>query len=742
MNKINDIDLKKEEKDYIKNRRYRKLKNAIILMIIILSIASIIMLIISKDDRVFNKINIYSKVTKDGKLEVKEEIKYSSKNADIYKRIIPYKKSEIENLDIRVLSDKKAIKVEKITKEKYDNLNKKDKEKLFYYIGYLEEKENMEDSSINNKINYEEDKEIKEDIKEETRENKDQHQKENKNKNEKIVICMPNTKEFKKTNTLVVGYTLKNQIKKYKDIAELNYKIINVKDNNYIKDLKLEIEFPDDGIKKEDARVWMFGMYNGDSKIISNKVYLDIKEDLKHSEGLKLVTLFGIDKLKEDYKFEDKEYKKNAAKYYNEEFIKQNKYIEDEIKENKKIKKQNDLIIYISGIIFAGFMVKIGIDIINEVSYRKDIKSVIKSFKYYNNPPEEFKFNFTKIYPLVETSKDKLFESIFLKLIYKGLLIPNKQKKLFSISNYNFLTKKIKQKENKKRDIFGEALDIEYIFVLDEKDYIRQDSLGYIYPEDKYVYSVLKSISNENEFTLSELNEYLKRNYKANIEENLRKLIYSQKDNLLDSGYFDKDSNKKDLNIIKQKTFNIFLLLIFIILSIVFYKEFTFPIYISFFIFLIYMLNYLKYKIHLKGINAKGLQVEAQIIGFRNFLRDSSFLDLKSDNKKDINSIRQYLMYSVYFGISDKFFQKTLQYNDVNFRRIYKELEEQEEQNRNKEDLEDTLKFKYGDCPYVLRKIQESINISKTYYTAGLGLNDTIEKIDNSIKKKRTLKFK
>lgn len=738
MNKINDIDLKREEKNYIKNRRYRKLKNAIILLTIFISIAFLIMLILAKDDRVFNKINIYSKVTEDGKLEVKEEIQYISKNSNVYKRIIPYKTSEIENLDVRVLSDKKAIKAEKITKEKYDNLNKKNQDKLFYYIGYLQEKENMEDSNIDNKIIYETDKDIKkEDIKEEEKENK-----ENKDENKKIVIFIPNTKEFKKTNTLVVGYKLKDQIKKYKDIAELNYKIINVKDNNYIKDLKLEIEFPGDGIKKEDARVWTFGMYEGSPKIVSNKVYLNIKKDLMHSEGLKLVTLFETDKLKEDFKFEDKEYKKDAAKYYNEEFNKQNKYIEEEIKENKKLKKQNDLIIYISGIIFAGFIVKISIDIINEISYRKDIESVIKSFKYYNNPPEEFKFNFTKIYPLVETSKDKLFESIFLKLIYKGLLIPSKQKKLFSLSNYNFLTKRIKQKENKKRDILGEASDIEYIFVLDEKDYIRQEGLGYIYPEDKYVYSVLKNISNENEFTLSELNENLKRNYKINIEENLRKLIYAQKDNLLDSGYFDKDSNKKDLNIIKQKIFNIFALLIFIILSIFFYKEFTFPIYISFFVFLIYVLNSLKYKIHLKGINAKGLQAEAQIIGFKNFLRDSSFLDLKADNKKDINSIRQYLMYSVYFGIADKFFQKTSQYNDVNYRRIYKELEQEEEANKNKEDSGDSLKFKYGDCPYILRKIQESINISKTYYTAGLGLNDTIEKIDNSIKNKRTLKFK
>lgn len=738
MNKINDIDLKREEKNYIKNRRYRKLKNAIILLTIFISIAFLIMLILAKDDRVFNKINIYSKVTEDGKLEVKEEIQYISKNSNVYKRIIPYKISEIENLDVRVLSDKKAIKAEKITKEKYDNLNKKNQDKLFYYIGYLQEKENMEDSNIDNKIIYETDKDIKkEDIKEEEKENK-----ENKDENKKIVIFIPNTKEFKKTNTLVVGYKLKDQIKKYKDIAELNYKIINVKDNNYIKDLKLEIEFPGDGIKKEDARVWTFGMYEGSPKIVSNKVYLNIKKDLMHSEGLKLVTLFETDKLKEDFKFEDKEYKKDAAKYYNEEFNKQNKYIEEEIKENKKLKKQNDLIIYISGIIFAGFIVKISIDIINEISYRKDIESVIKSFKYYNNPPEEFKFNFTKIYPLVETSKDKLFESIFLKLIYKGLLIPSKQKKLFSLSNYNFLTKRIKQKENKKRDILGEASDIEYIFVLDEKDYIRQEGLGYIYPEDKYVYSVLKNISNENEFTLSELNENLKRNYKINIEENLRKLIYAQKDNLLDSGYFDKDSNKKDLNIIKQKIFNIFALLIFIILSIFFYKEFTFPIYISFFVFLIYVLNSLKYKIHLKGINAKGLQAEAQIIGFKNFLRDSSFLDLKADNKKDINSIRQYLMYSVYFGIADKFFQKTSQYNDVNYRRIYKELEQEEEANKNKEDSGDSLKFKYGDCPYILRKIQESINISKTYYTAGLGLNDTIEKIDNSIKNKRTLKFK
>lgn len=732
MDKINEIDLKKEESNFKKNIRYKRLKNLIIALSLIATIIFLIIILISKNNEKYNKMEIYSKLNPNGNIEIKEEIKFFENNSDYYTRIIPYNEENIKNLDIRYVIDKRAVKAKEITKEQYDKLDKKDKNNLYYYIAYINNEDKLEDSNIKDKIIFKtnEDKE-----KEEKQKEQQEKEIEQNNKKRRIVIYIPKNKEFKKTKTATIGYSVSSGVKKYKDVSEMEYKIIDSKDENYLKNLKLEMEFPNEGIRKEEAKAWFFGIYDGNININSNKIIFELKKDLKASEGLKIVSLFVNDKLDKNIKAENKEYKKEGINFYNNEFDKQNKFIESEIKRKNNIVLKNNIIIYISAAIFAALTVKISADIINEISYRKDIESVIKSFKYYNNPPEEFKFNFTKIYPLVGTSLDNVFKSIFLKLIYKGLIIPKKQKKLFSLQNYNILSGINHNK--KKRDIVKDLPDIEYTFLLDEEDYIRQEGIGYILPEDKYVYDVLKSISNDNEFNFSELNEYLKKNYKPHIEENLNKLVYLEKKELLQNGYFDKDTNKKDLNIMKQKTFNIFILLIFLSLSIIFYKDFKFPIYISIFTFLIYILNSIKYKIHLKGINAKGLQAEAQIIGFRNFLRDSSLLDLKSDNKKDINFIRQYLMYSVFFGISDRFIQKSTQYNDVNFRKIYKDLEIEEEKLKDKDLDEEDLNFKYGDCQYVLKKIQESINISKTYYATGFKLNETKNKIYENIKNKK-----
>lgn len=757
---LQDIEIRQQEEEerYKKNKKYKKIRKIGIILSVIITIIFISLTLTNKkdDSEIFN-LESTSKLLENGDLEIREELEYLSYEKDLrLKRIIPFKKDEIKDIDVRVVLKQKektenkenkneqnlrAIKAEKTTKEEYDSLNEEEKEeKLYYYLAELKVDKNLANSNIKDSISYLK-KENTEKI-EKQEENKDQNEEEKDDKSEKrYIIYVPLNKKIKETQKIVLNYTKTNAAISYKDCSELAVKIMDEKDPGFLNKAEVEVEFPEGGIKKENGISEFFGMYDGKSEIASNKLKLETVRDLNYHEGLKLNALFKEPKLSKDAKKEEKEYFENAQKIYNEEKEKQNKEIKKYLEDEKKIKTINRGIIYASSILFSVLFVKIFIDIINELSTRKDIESVIKSFKYYDNPPEEFKFNFSKIEPLMERGRSDTFKSIFLKLIYKGLVIPKKQKKFFSVSSYNNILNKTISKAynvtNRNKKNISEDTEIEYLFYLDKEDFKRQDGLGYILNEDRYVFGVLEEISIDDIFTLSELMRYLRENFKTKIDKDLEKIIYIEKEKLTESGYFDKDSNKKDLKVLKQNTFNILILFVFLILSIIFNKGYTFPIYISVFSFIIAVLNTYRYKIHLKGINAKGLQAESQIKGFRNFLRDSSFLDLKSDSKKDINKVRQFLMYSVYFGIDEKFLAKTTQYNDVNFRRIYKELEEEESKIENIDDEEEKLKFKYKDVSYLIRKIDESIIISRTYY--GTGLNN-INLFEN--KPKRDLRLK
>lgn len=775
---LQDIEIRQQEEEerYKKNIKYKKIRKIGIILSVIITIIFITLNLINKKEynEVFNLENT-SKLVENGDLEIREELEHLSYGKDLrLKRIIPFKTDEIKDIDVRVVLKQKeknenkenkneqnlrAIKAEKTTKEEYDSLNEKEKaEKLYYYLAELKVDKNLANSNIKDSISYlkkedtekiEKKPENKEQNKEEQKEKKEENAEEkteeikekNQNIEKRYIVFVPVNKKTKETQKIVLNYTKTNAAISYKDCSELAVNIMDEKDPGFLNKAEVEVEFPEGGIKKENGISEFFGIYDGKSEIASNKLKLETVRDLNYHEGLKLNALFKEPKLSKDAKKEDKEYFENAQKIYNEEKEKQNKEIEKYLEDEKKIKTINRGIIYASSIIFSVLFVKIFIDIINELSTRKDIESVIKSFKYYDNPPEEFKFNFSKIEPLMERGRSDTFKSIFLKLIYKGLLIPKKQKKFFSLSSYNNILNKTISKAynvaNRGKKNISEDVEIEYLFYLDKEDFKRQDSLGYILNEDRYVFGVLEEIAIDNMFTLSEAMRYLRENFKTKIDKDLEKIIYIEKEKLTEAGYFDKDSNKKDLRVLKQNTFNVLILFIFLILSIIFNKGYTFPIYISVFSFIIAILNTYKYKIHLKGINAKGLQAESQIRGFRNFLRDSSFLDLKSDSKKDINKVRQFLMYSVYFGIEEKFLAKTTQYNDVNFRRIYKELEEEESKIENIDDEEEKLKFKYKDTSYLIRKLDESIIISRTYY--GTGLNN-INLFEN--KPKRDLKLK
>lgn len=775
---LQDIEIRQQEEEerYKKNIKYKKIRKIGIILSVIITIIFITLNLINKkeDNEVFNLENT-SKLVENGDLEIREELEYLSYGKDLrLKRIIPFKTDEIKDIDVRVVLKQKeknenkenkneqnlrAIKAEKTTKEKYDSLNEKEKaEKLYYYLAELKVDKNLANSNIKDSISYlkkedtekiEKKPENKEQNKEEQKEKKEENAEEkteeikekNQNIEKRYIVFVPVNKKTKETQKIVLNYTKTNAAISYKDCSELAVNIMDEKDPGFLNKAEVEVEFPEGGIKKENGISEFFGIYDGKSEIASNKLKLEILRDLNYHEGLKLNALFKEPKLSKDAKKEEKEYFENAKKIYFEEKEKQEKEIKKYLEDEKKIKTINRGIIYTSSIIFSVLFVKIFIDIINELSTRKDIESVIKSFKYYDNPPEEFKFNFSKIEPLMERVRSDTFKSIFLKLIYKGLVIPKKQKKFFSLSSYNNILNKTISKAynvaNRSKKNISEDVEIEYLFYLDKEDFKRQDSLGYILNEDRYVFGVLEEIAIDNMFTLSEAMRYLRENFKTKIDKDLEKIIYIEKEKLTEAGYFDKDSNKKDLRVLKQNTFNVLILFIFLILSIIFNKGYTFPIYISVFSFIIAILNTYKYKIHLKGINAKGLQAESQIRGFRNFLRDSSFLDLKSDSKKDINKVRQFLMYSVYFGIEEKFLTKTTQYNDVNFRRIYKELEEEESKIENIDDEEEKLKFKYKDTSYLIRKLDESIIISRTYY--GTGLNN-INLFEN--KPKRDLKLK
>lgn len=783
---LQDVEIRQQEEEerYKKNIKYKKIRKIGIILSVLITVIFISINLANKkeDNEVFNLENT-SKLLENGDLEIREELEYLRYGKDLnFKRIIPFKKAEIKDVDVRIVSKQKeknenkenkteqnlrAIKAEKTTKEEYDALSKKEKEeKLYYYLAELKVDKNLANSNIKDSISYLK----KEDTKNiEKQENKEKNAEEAKNENEKAneknveaekteekneeikeknqniekryIVFVPINKKTKETQKIVLNYTKTNAAISYKDCSELALNIMDEKDPGFLNKAEVEAFFPEGGIKKENGVSEFFGMYDGKSEIASNKLKLEILRDLNYHEGLKLSALFKEPKLSKDAKKEDKEYFENAKKIYFEEKEKQEKEIKKYLEDEKKIKTINRGIIYASSILFSALFVKIFIDIINELSTRKDIESVIKSFKYYDNPPEEFKFNFSKIEPLMERGRSDTFKSIFLKLIYKGLVIPKKQKKFFSLSSYsNILNKTISKAynvANRNKKNISEDVEIEYLFYLDTEDFKRQDSLGYILNEDRYVFGVLEELSIDNMFTLSEAMRYVRENFKTKIDKDLEKIIYIEKEKLTESGYFDKDSNKKDLRVLKQNTFNVLILFIFLILSIIFNKGYTFPIYISVFSFIIAILNTYKYKIHLKGINAKGLQAESQIKGFRNFLRDSSFLDLKADSKKDINKVRQFLMYSVYFGIEEKFLAKTTQYNDVNFRRIYKELEEEESKLENIDDEEEKLKFKYKDVSYLIRKLDESIIISRTYY--GTGLNN-INLFEN--KQKRDLKLK
>lgn len=63
------------------------------------------------------------------------------------------------------------------------------------------------------------------------------------------------------------------------------------------------------------------------------------------------------------------------------------------------MKKADIVIILAATVITILILLKLIFNIIKEKQKRREIESVIKSFKYYDNPPEEFKFNFTKMSP-------------------------------------------------------------------------------------------------------------------------------------------------------------------------------------------------------------------------------------------------------------------------------------------------------------------------------------------------------
>lgn len=787
---FDNIELKQKEDEirYKKNVRYKKIRRIGIFLSILITIVFIIINLTKKDEKNIFSMEILSKLTEKGIVETREEIEYSGFSDNTLKRIIPYNRNNIENLDIRVVQKEKEdsenvekeIKAEEITKKQYDTLTDEEKEeKLYYYLGYTYTEDKLENSNIKNKVSYKTKKELektnelkkqnensensenqentaneqkteeakeKEQV-EETNSEEENKTEENQKEKNKVIVYIPVNKKVRQTYKVVINYIIKDSVIAYKDTYELNGNVIEEKDPGILKRLNLEMEFPKGGIKKENGKVYFTGIYDGKAEISSNKVKLEIRRDLNYHEGLKFKVLFQEPKLSDEIKKEDKEYLEVAKKTYSGIKESENKEIEKYLNNEKNVKNINNGIIYGSALIFAIIFVKLGIDILSEIGRRQEIESVIKSFKYYDNPPEEFKFNFSKIDPLMEEGQSAIFKSVLLKLIYKGLLIPEKQKKVFSLASLNNLTEKISKNNNKKtlnKRTLSDDVEIEYFFTLDTEDFERQDSLGYILNEDRYIFNILKDISLDNKFALSELTKYIKENYRTTIKKDLSKLIYIEKEKLTENRYFEKDTNKKDLKILRQNTINILILLIFLVLSIIFNKEYTFPIYISIFSFIIAILNSVKQKIHLKGINARGLQAEAQIKGFRNFIRDSSFLDLKVDSKKDINKVRQYLMYSVYFGMRDKFLNKTFQYNDVNYRRIYKDLEEEENKSQNKDEeefaKENELKFKYKDVDYLIKKIDESIAASKNYYNVAI---DTINLFDsNKSMPKRNLKLK
>lgn len=760
MKELEEIDLKNQEKKYKQNIRYRKIRKASIFLSILMILVFVILnLLKDKDNQTYN-LDIYSKLNGNGNLETIENISFNFRKEESFKKVIPELEENIENIEIRIAVKnknktskedqiKKLLKAEETTKEEYDKLSSKEKaEKLVYYVGYVDKKENLEDSNIKDKIVFKTNKELlkENEVYEESKkenndksENKEDSEKKvkeleeakEKKSSRKVIIYIPINKELEQTRKVSLAYTIKNAAKKYNDIAELNYNIIDRKDNNELKKLVLEMEFPSEGLQKEDTSIWFFGRYDGKSYLAGNKVHLNISKEIS-SDELSLAVLFDRTKLDKDIKPINEDRKEKATKYYNAKADEYKKDIDSIILDDVKMKKADIVIILVATVITILILLKLFFNIIKEKQKRREIESVIKSFKYYDNPPEEFKFNFTKMSPLVETSGTNLFKSIFIKLIYKGLILPEKEKKLFLKVNTKTITKlanKISGIKTKKE--ISDDFDIEYIFTLDDEDYKRQDEIGYILKEDEYVYNFLKQISKDNKFALSDLTEALEGNFKTILEKDLKKLVYLEKEKLFESGYFDKDTNKRELNVSRHNAFNILIFLLFIILSVIFYNNFRFPMYLSFYAFLITIVNSYKYKVDLKGINEKGLEAEAQIIGFRNFLRDSSLLDLKVENEKDVNLIRQYLMYATYFGLEDKFLQKTKPYYDVPYRKVFKDKEEEDEE----------MVFKYKDTRYLLKRMDESIMVSTTYYNTGFSADGPMGLFETE-KKKRNIKLK
>lgn len=760
MKELEEIDLKNQEKKYKQNIRYRKIRKASIFLSILMILVFVILnLLKDKDNQTYN-LDIYSKLNGNGNLETIENISFNSRKEESFKKVIPELEENIENIEIRIAvknknktskedQTEKLLKAEETTKEEYDKLSSKEKaEKLVYYVGYVDKKENLEDSNIKDKIVFKTNKELlkENEVYEESKkennkksENKEDSEKKvkeleeakEKKSSRKVIIYIPINKELEQTRKVSLAYTVKNAAKKYNDIAELNYNIIDRKDNNELKKLVLEMEFPSEGLQKEDTSIWFFGRYDGKSYLAGNKVHLNISKEIS-SDELSLAVLFDRTKLDKGIKPINEDRKEKATKYYNAKADEYKKDIDSIILDDVKMKKADIVIILVATVITILILLKLFFNIIKEKQKRREIESVIKSFKYYDNPPEEFKFNFTKMSPLVETSGTNLFKSIFIKLIYKGLILPEKEKKLFLKVNTKTITKlanKISGIKTKKE--ISDDFDIEYIFTLDDEDYKRQDEIGYILKEDEYVYNFLKQISKDNKFTLSDLTEALEGNFKTILEKDLKKLVYLEKEKLFESGYFDKDTNKRELNVSRHNAFNILIFLLFIILSVIFYNNFRFPMYLSFYAFLITIVNSYKYKVDLKGINEKGLEAEAQIIGFRNFLRDSSLLDLKVENEKDVNLIRQYLMYATYFELEDKFLQKTKPYYDVPYRKVFKDKEEEDEE----------MVFKYKDTRYLLKRMDESIMVSTTYYNTGFSPDGPMGLFETE-KKKRNIKLK
>ena len=762
MKELEEIDLKNQEKKYKQNIRYRKIRKASIFLSILMILVFVILnLLKDKDNQTYN-LDIYSKLNGNGNLETIENISFNSRKEESFKKVIPELEENIENIEIRIAVKnknktskedqiEKLLKAEETTKEEYDKLSSKEKaEKLVYYVGYVDKKENLEDSNIKDKIVFKTNKEllkeneVYEEAKKENNEKSENKEEEDGKKKEKeleetkekkssrkVIIYIPINKELEQTRKVSLAYTIKNAAKKYNDIAELNYNIIDRKDNNELKKLVLEMEFPSEGLQKEDTSIWFFGRYDGKSYLAGNKVHLNISKEIS-SDELSLAVLFDRTKLDKDVTVINEDRKEKATKYYTTKADEYKKDIDSIILDDAKMKKADIVIILAATVITILILLKLFFNIIKEKQKRREIESVIKSFKYYDNPPEEFKFNFTKMSPLVETSGTNLFKSIFIKLIYKGLILPEKEKKLFLKVNTKTITKlanKISGIKTKKE--ISDDFDIEYIFTLDDEDYKRQDEIGYILKEDEYVYNFLKQISKDNKFTLSDLTEALEGNFKTILEKDLKKLVYLEKEKLFESGYFDKDTNKRELNVSRHNAFNILIFLLFIILSVIFYNNFRFPMYLSFYAFLITIVNSYKYKVDLKGINEKGLEAEAQIIGFRNFLRDSSLLDLKVENEKDVNLIRQYLMYATYFELEDKFLQKTKPYYDVPYRKVFKDKEEEDEE----------MVFKYKDTRYLLKRMDESIMVSTTYYNTGFSPDGPMGLFETE-KKKRNIKLK